>query len=84
MGASNEEELDKWVSKMTVEGREADIKCPVLMTVGEYDSRSPVELVYDFITKSKLLKNYGYTKTLTIKPECLVLTKNVMINICVS
>ena len=51
MGASNEEELDKWVSKMTVEGREADIKCPVLMTVGEYDSRSPVELVYDFYNK---------------------------------
>ena len=51
MGASSEEELDKWVSKMTVEGREADIKCPVLMTVGEYDSRSPVELVYDFYNK---------------------------------
>ena len=48
MGASSEEELDGWVSQMTVEGREADIKCPVLMTVGEYDSRSPVELVYDF------------------------------------
>ena len=51
MGASSEEELDKWVGKMTVEGREADIKCPVLMTVGEYDSRSPVELVYDFYNK---------------------------------
>jgi alpha-beta hydrolase superfamily lysophospholipase len=51
MGASSEEELDGWVSQMTVEGREADIKCPVLMTVGEYDSRSPVELVYDFYDK---------------------------------
>ncbi|MEK9833604.1 MAG: hypothetical protein VW453_13525, partial [Rhodospirillaceae bacterium] len=51
MGASSEEELDDWVSQMTVEGREADIKCPVLMTVGEYDSRSPVELVYDFYDK---------------------------------
>lgn len=51
MGASSEEELDGWVSKMTVEGREADIKCPVLMTVGEYDSRSPIELVYNFFDK---------------------------------
>ena len=48
MGASSEKELDGWVKKMTVEGREADIKCPVLMTAGEYDSRSPVELVYNF------------------------------------
>ncbi len=51
MGASSEEELDNWVAKMTVEGREANIKCPVLMTVGEYDSRSPVELVYNFYDK---------------------------------
>ncbi len=51
MGASSEEELDGWVAKMTVEGRETEIKCPVLMTVGEYDSRSPVELVYNFYEK---------------------------------
>ena len=51
MGASSEEELDGWVSRMTVEGREAAIKCPVLMTVGEYDSRSPIELVYNFFDK---------------------------------
>ena len=36
---------------MTVEGREKDIKCPILLTVGEYDSRSPVELVYNFYDK---------------------------------
>ncbi len=50
-GAGSEEELDEIVGKMTVEGREADIKCPVLLTVGEYDSRSPVELIYDFYDK---------------------------------
>ena len=50
-GASSEEELDKIVAQMTVEGREKDIKCPILLTVGEYDSRSPVERVYNFYDK---------------------------------
>lgn len=50
-GAESEEELDEILGKMTVVGREADIKCPVLLTVGEYDSRSPVELIYDFYDK---------------------------------
>ncbi len=50
-GAASEAELDEMVAKMTVEGREADINCPVLLTVGEYDSRSPVELIYNFYDK---------------------------------
>jgi pimeloyl-ACP methyl ester carboxylesterase len=50
-GAGSEEELDEIVAKMTVEGREKDIKCPILLTTGEYDARSPVELVYDFYDK---------------------------------
>ena len=33
---------------MAIEGREGNIKCPVLLTAGEYDARSPVELVYNF------------------------------------
>jgi alpha-beta hydrolase superfamily lysophospholipase len=50
-GAKSEEELDKIVAKMTVEGREQDIKCPTLLTAGEYDARSPIELVYNFYDK---------------------------------
>ena len=50
-GAGSEEELDAIVGEMKVEGREADIRCPVLLTVGEYDARSPVELIYDFYEK---------------------------------
>ena len=50
-GSKSEEELNATLAKMTVEGREGDIKCPVLLTVGEYDSRSPVELIYDFYDK---------------------------------
>ena len=50
-GAQSEEELDEIVGKMTVEGREGEIRSPVLLTVGEYDARSPVELIYDFYDK---------------------------------
>lgn len=55
-GAQSEAELDAIVAKMTVAGREGDIKCPVLLTVGEYDSRSPVELIYDFYDKIRAPK----------------------------
>jgi dienelactone hydrolase len=47
-GARSEEELDTMLDAMAVEGREGSIKCPVLLTAGEYDARSPVELVYRF------------------------------------
>jgi len=50
-GAQSEAELDEIVGKMTVEGREKDIKCPILLTSGEYDARAPVELVYEFYDK---------------------------------
>ena len=55
-GATSEKELDAIVDKMTVAGREGNIKCPVFLTVGEYDARSPTELVYDFYDKIKAPK----------------------------
>jgi hypothetical protein len=42
-GASSEDELDRILAAMSVEGRMADIRCPTLITVGEYDPRSPLE-----------------------------------------
>jgi pimeloyl-ACP methyl ester carboxylesterase len=50
-GAKSEEELDKIVSQMNVMGKEAGITAPTLLTAGEYDARSPVELVYNFYEK---------------------------------
>ncbi len=63
-GASSEAELDKIVQDMAVEGNEGNIKCPVLLTAGEYDKRSPIELVYNFynnITAPKELWVYEDT-----------------------
>ncbi len=50
-GAESEAALDTIVSKMTVAGRESSIKCPVMLTVGEYDARSPTEMIYEFYDK---------------------------------
>jgi pimeloyl-ACP methyl ester carboxylesterase len=55
-GARSEAELDRIVAGMAVEGREGNIKCPVLLTAGEYDARSPVELVYKFYDNIKAPK----------------------------
>ena len=67
-GAESEEELDKIVAGMAVEGSESKIKCPVLLTAGEYDARSPVELVHEFygnITAPKELWIYEDTYHMT-------------------
>jgi cephalosporin-C deacetylase-like acetyl esterase len=55
-GAKSEEELDKIVGQMNVAGKEAGITAPTLLTTGEYDARSPVELVYEFYDKIKAPK----------------------------
>lgn len=55
-GAKSEEELDKIVNQMNVSGKEASISAPTLLTTGEYDARSPVELVYEFYDKIKAPK----------------------------
>ena len=55
-GAKSEKELDAIVEQMNVEGKEGGITAPTLLTTGEYDARSPVELVYDFYDRIKAPK----------------------------
>ena len=42
----SEDELDKIIAEMHMEGRMGDIKCPTLLVSGEYDPRAPLEEVY--------------------------------------
>ena len=52
-GAESEAELDAIAAAMTIEDQLEDIACPTLLTVGEYDPRSPLEEVlalYDRMT----------------------------------
>ncbi|MFQ5879851.1 MAG: alpha/beta hydrolase family protein [Dehalococcoidia bacterium] len=55
-GAASEEELDGIVAGMTMDGHTQNIRCPVLMTVGEYDARSPIELIYDLFDQVRAPK----------------------------
>jgi dipeptidyl aminopeptidase/acylaminoacyl peptidase len=45
-GAQTEEELDAFREQMHLDGLMPRISCPTLLTVGQYDPRSPVEEVY--------------------------------------
>lgn len=51
--SSTEEELDKVVSNMTMEGRMEKITCPTLITAGEYDPRAPLDEVYRLFDQMK-------------------------------
>lgn len=42
-----EAELDEFIAGMGIDGIIDRIQCPTLMTVGEYDPRSPIEEVYE-------------------------------------
>ena len=51
--ASSEEEVDKLVAGMTMEGLMDKIQCPTLLTTGEYDPRAPVEEVLRLFDQMK-------------------------------
>ena len=51
--SSTEEDLDKVVSAMTMEGRMEKITCPTLITAGEYDPRAPLDEVYRLFDQMK-------------------------------
>jgi pimeloyl-ACP methyl ester carboxylesterase len=51
--SSTEEELDRVVSAMTMEGRMDKITAPTLVVTGEYDPRAPVSEVYRLFDEMK-------------------------------
>lgn len=46
-GSSSEADLDQLTASMSVRGMAPSITCPMLLAVGEYDVRSPLEEVYE-------------------------------------
>ena len=44
--SSSEEEIDRIVEQMTMDGRMKDIRCPTLLICGEYDPRAPLDELY--------------------------------------
>lgn len=51
--SSSEEELDRVVAAMTMEGRMEKITCPTLLVSGEFDPRAPLEEVYRLFDQMK-------------------------------
>jgi dienelactone hydrolase len=46
--SKSEEELDEFIAEMGLEQLVTQVTCPTLLTIGEYDPRSPLEEVYEF------------------------------------
>ena len=51
--SANEEELDRVVASMTMEGLMEKIECPTLLMAGEYDPRAPIEEVLHLFDQMK-------------------------------
>lgn len=47
--AKSEEELDEFIEGMGLEGFMPRIQCPTLVTIGQYDPRSPLDEVYALV-----------------------------------
>ena len=54
--AKTEEDLDRFVEEMDLTPLVGDITCPTLLTVGEYDPRSPLDEVYDVFDRIRAPK----------------------------
>jgi pimeloyl-ACP methyl ester carboxylesterase len=70
--SASEEELDKIVADMTMDGRMGDIECPTLLVSGEYDPRAPIEEVYRLFDQMKapaelwVLSDQHHTSSVTV------------------
>ena len=51
--AGDEETLDRLMQEMTMDGYMERIRCPLVMTVGEYDPRAPLDEIYPLFDKLK-------------------------------
>ena len=76
--SSTEEELDRVVGEMTMEGRIEQITCPTLLVSGEYDPRAPIEEVYRLFDQMKapaelwLLPDQHHNGSITAKARSAV------------
>jgi len=86
--SSTEEELDRVVSGMTMEGRMAEISCPTLLVTGEYDPRAPVEEVYRLFDQMKapaelwLLPDQHHNGSVTMRARSSVWEADIHAFVC--
>ena len=86
--ARSEEELDRVVSQMTMEGRMGDVTAPTLIVTGEYDPRAPVDEVYRLFDEMKapaelwLLPDQHHNGSITQKPRSSVWEADIHAFVC--
>lgn len=86
--SSTEEELDRVVSGMTMEGRMERIACPTLIVAGEYDPRAPVEEVYRLFDQMKapaelwLLPDQHHNGSVTMRARSSVWEADIHAFVC--
>jgi len=86
--SSTEEELDRVVGAMTMEGLMDKIECPTLIVTGEYDPRAPVEEVLRLYDQMKaprelwLLPDQHHNGSVTMKARSSVWEADIHAFVC--
>jgi len=86
--SATEEELDKVVAGMTMDGLMPQVKCPTLLTTGEYDPRAPVEEVlrmFDLIKAPAelwLMSDQHHNGSVTSMPRAAVWESDMHYFVC--
>ncbi len=86
--SSTEEELDKVVAAMTMDGLMDKITCPTLIVSGEYDPRAPIEEVYRLVDQMKaptelwLLPDQHHNGSITQKARTAVWEADIHAFVC--
>lgn len=86
--SSTEEELDKVVSAMTMDGLMEKIACPALIVAGEYDPRAPIDEVYRLVDQMKapadlwVLPDQHHNGSITMKARSSVWEADIHAFVC--
>ena len=86
--SSSEEELDRVVGEMTMEGRMERITCPTLLVSGEFDPRAPIDEVYRCFDQMKapaelwVLPDQHHNASITVKSRSAVWEADIHAFVC--
>jgi len=86
--SSTEEELDRVVGEMTMEGRMEQITCPTLLVSGEYDPRAPIQEVYRLFDQMRapaelwLLPDQHHNGSITMRARTSVWEADIHAFVC--
>src|SRR5690348_10909398 len=86
--STSEEEVDRVVAEMTMDGFMEKIKAPTLLVAGEYDPRAPIDEVYRLVDQMKapvelwLMADQHHNSSVTMKPRSAVWEADIHAFVC--